>query len=278
MKQVIHICLFLTVLVFSSFIFQESEKKAIKVKIETPQGTMIAVLYDDTPLHRDNFVKNIRDGVYKDLLFHRVIHEFMIQGGDPDSRTAQAGQQLGNGTLGYTIPAEFRPNHYHRKGVLAAARMGDDVNPKKESSSCQFYIVHGKVFEDTVLTMMEGRINQQMKNQIFNELLVKPEHAGLLKKAQDAVAGKNQAALQEVINILNPAIEEEFAKRGAFAFSAEQRKYYTTQGGAPHLDGNYTVFGEVIEGMEVIDKIAKEKTDAYNRPLTDVKMNITLIE
>lgn len=278
MKQVIHICLFLSALVFSSFVLIPQDKKATKVRIETTHGVMVAVLYDDTPLHRDNFIKNIREGVYKDLLFHRVINEFMIQGGDPDSRNAQPGQVLGNGSLGYTIPAEFRPNHYHRKGVLAMARQGDDVNPKKESSSCQFYIVHGKVFEEKVLGMMEERVNQQTKNQIFNELLMKPENAALLKKAKDAVAAKDQAKLQEVVNTLNPAIEEEFAKRGKFAFSEEQKKAYTSLGGAPHLDGSYTAFGEVIEGLEVLDKIAAEKTDQYNRPATDIKMNITIIE
>ncbi|MBX7095930.1 MAG: peptidylprolyl isomerase, partial [Flavobacteriales bacterium] len=186
MKQVIHICLFLIGLNINLFAQSQSSNGPVKIKIETTLGNMVAVLYDDTPLHRDNFVKNIKEGVYKDLLFHRVIKEFMIQGGDPDSKNAPAEKVLGNGSLGYTIPAEFKTNHYHKKGVLAMARQGDDVNPKKESSSCQFYIVHGKVFEDNVLTMMEDRFNQQTRNQIFNEFLMKTENAEWLKKAQDA--------------------------------------------------------------------------------------------
>lgn len=278
MKQVIHICLFLIGLNINLFAQSQSSNGPVKIKIETTLGNMVAVLYDDTPLHRDNFVKNIKEGVYKDLLFHRVIKEFMIQGGDPDSKNAPADKVLGNGSLGYTIPAEFKPNHYHKKGVLAMARQGDDVNPKKESSSCQFYIVHGKVFEDNVLTMMEDRFNQQTRNQIFNEFLMKTENAEWLKKAQDAVNAKDNAKLQEVVNHFSPQIEEELTKRGKFAFTAEQRKIYTTLGGAPHLDGNYTVFGEITEGLDVIDKIAAEVTDRYDRPVKNIIMNISIIE
>lgn len=278
MKQVIHICLFLIGLNINLFAQSQSSNGPVKIKIETTLGNMVAVLYDDTPLHRDNFVKNIKEGVYKDLLFHRVIKEFMIQGGDPDSKNAPADKVLGNGSLGYTIPAEFKPNHYHKKGVLAMARQGDDVNPKKESSSCQFYIVHGKVFEDNVLTMMEDRFNQQTRNQIFNEFLMKTENAEWLKKAQDAVNSKDNAKLQEVVNHFSPQIEEELTKRGKFAFTAEQRKIYTTLGGAPHLDGNYTVFGEITEGLDVIDKIAAEVTDRYDRPVKNIIMNISIIE
>lgn len=278
MKQVIHICLFLIGLNINLFAQSQSSNGPVKIKIETTLGNMVAVLYDDTPLHRDNFVKNIKEGVYKDLLFHRVIKEFMIQGGDPDSKNAPAEKVLGNGSLGYTIPAEFKTNHYHKKGVLAMARQGDDVNPKKESSSCQFYIVHGKVFEDNVLTMMEDRFNQQTRNQIFNEFLMKTENAEWLKKAQDAVNAKDNAKLQEVVNHFSPQIEEELTKRGKFAFTAEQRKIYTTLGGAPHLDGNYTVFGEITEGLDVIDKIAAEVTDRYDRPVKNIIMNISIIE
>lgn len=277
MKQVIHTCLFVSALIFSSFTLFKAPSGTVKIKVETPMGNIVAVLYDETPLHRDNFLKNIKEGVYNNLLFHRCIQEFMIQGGDPDSREAKPGQVLGNGGLNYTVPAEFRKEHFHKKGALAAARMGDDVNPHKASSSTQFYIVQGKVFEDNVLTMMEERNNQQIRNAIFNEILQRPENAEMLKEAIAASQKGDQAKIQEIVTKLTPAIEEEFAKR-KFSFSPEQRKAYTTTGGAPHLDGAYTVFGEVIEGLDVIDKIAAEKTDGNSRPLNDIRFSISIVQ
>ena len=177
---------------------------------------MVFVLYDDTPRHRDNFLKLISDHTYDGLLFHRVIGKFMIQGGDPESRDAKQNQMLGSGTLGYTVPAEFRDHHFHKKGALCAARQGDNVNPKKESSASQFYIVQGQVWDEKMLERME----------------------------------------------------KEYHKK----YTPEQRKVYTTIGGTPHLDGDYTVFGEIVEGMDVLDKIAAVQTDRYNRPLKDVKI------
>ncbi len=192
------------------------------VLIETNYGNMVVKLYNETPLHRDNFVKLVREGFYDGLLFHRVINNFMIQGGDPNSKDAPAGVQLGDGNLGYTIPAEFNPALFHKKGALAAARMGDNVNPKKESSSCQFYLVQGQVWNDQVLNMFRQQY------------------------------GKN--------------------------ITEEQAEVYKTVGGTPHLDGDYTVFGETVEGIEVIDKIAAVKTGAMDRPLENVTMRISILE
>ena len=197
-------------------------EKVFYVKIETSYGDMVVKLYNETPKHRDNFLKLVREGTYDDLLFHRVIKDFMIQGGDPNSRTAKPGQMLGDGELGYTIPAEFVPTLYHKKGALAAARQGDQVNPRKESSSCQFYIVQGNKWDANRLAMVEQRMGK--------------------------------------------------------SFTPEQAQVYATLGGTPFLDGDYTVFGEVVEGMEVIDKIAATKTGPNDRPVEDVKMKLEVLE
>lgn len=197
-------------------------EKKYYVLIETTYGNMTVELFNETPNHRDNFIKLVKEGFYNDLLFHRVINNFMIQGGDPNSRNTKPGKPLGDGTLGYTIPAEFVPGLIHRKGALAAARQGDAVNPTKASSPCQFYIVQGNVWDAAQLGMM-GR---QM--------------------------GK--------------------------VFSQQQIDTYTTVGGTPHLDGDYTVFGQVVEGLEVIDKIAAVQCDRMDRPVEDVKMKISIIE
>lgn len=198
-----------------------NEKKYF-VLIETSYGNMVAELYNETPKHRDNFLKLVNEGFFNDLLFHRVINHFMIQGGDPASRNARPGQMLGNGNLGYTIPAEFVKGLYHKKGALAAARMGDQVNPTKASSSCQFYIVQGNVWQRDQLQMMSMQMGK--------------------------------------------------------TFSPEQIEVYTTVGGTPHLDDDYTVFGQVIEGLDVIDKIAAVPCGPGDRPVEDVKMKISVIE
>jgi len=191
------------------------------VEMTTNYGKMLLLLYDDTPLHRDNFIKLAVEGTFDGLLFHRVIGKFMIQGGDPDSRGAKPGKMLGEGTLGYNIPAEFRPNLFHKRGALCAAREGDMVNPKKESSASQFYIVQGRVWNTEELDNLQKRMKREI--------------------------------------------------------SAEQRDVYTTIGGTPFLDGEYTVFGEVIEGMEVVDKIAAVKCDKNDRPLEDVRIENVIV-
>lgn len=278
MKQVFHSCLFLLFLSLTSFFIRQEKEKLPEIRIETDLGTMVAVLYNDTPLHRDNFLKNIRNHVYDSLLWHRVINEFMIQGGDPESKTAASGVALGNGGLGYTVKPEFIPGHFHKKGVLAAARQGDDVNPGKESSSSQFYIVHGKVFEERVLHMMEERANNQKRNQIFNALLTQPQNAALLDTVKAALGKNDNEKIQAVYNQLSPEIEKLLLVNGKLQFTKEQIEAYTTIGGAPHLDGAYTVFGEVTEGLDVLDKIAAVPVDQNNRPLQDIRMKISIIE
>lgn len=246
-----------------------------KVRISTDMGDMVVLLYDKTPLHRDNFIKLANDSFYNGTLFHRVIKDFMIQGGDPDSKLAQPGAILGDGGPGYTIKAEFDPALFHKRGTLCAARMGDNVNPNKESSGSQFYIVQGKKFSPSELANIEIRVNQSKRAEIINGIIANPPKE-LQAKVDSARALNTNESYNNLVNDINPFVEKELAKKGVFAFSEEQKKVYTTLGGAPHLDGSYTVFGEVIEGLEVLDKIAAVQKDKNDRPLTDIKMKITL--
>ena len=194
------------------------------VQVTTDYGIMVIRLYDSTPLHRDNFIKLVKEGFYDSLMFHRIIQTFMIQGGDPDSKEAPSGQQLGAGSApGDRIPAEFRDNIIHKKGALAAAR---DDNPEKASSNCQFYIVQGQAYNDTTLNEMECGVRQN-----------------------------------------NPG----------FTYTPFERKTYKTIGGVPFLDQNYTVFGEVIQGLDVLDKIAALPKDGNDRPLQDVRMKMKML-
>ena len=225
-KKVLFLLFFIVISVFSFAQKVDKQKKdgskEYYVKIETSYGDMVVKLYNETPLHRDNFIKLVKEGTYDGLIFHRVINQFMIQGGDPKSRDAKPGQRLGDGELGYTIPAEFVPGLIHKKGALAAARQGDQVNPQKASSSCQFYIVQGTTWDANRLKMVEQRIGK--------------------------------------------------------SYTAEEAEVYATVGGTPFLDGDYTVFGEVVEGMEVIDKIAAVPCGPMDRPIEDVKMKMSIIE
>ena len=215
MKKTLIACL-----VFLSLNAFAAKPKHQFVRISTEKGTCVVLLYNQTPLHRDNFVKITQEGKLSETLFHRVIKSFMIQGGDPDSKTAKPGQALGDGDWGYTVPAEFRDSLFHKKGVIAAAR--DDI-PSKASSACQFYLAQGKVFTDEQLDLLE---QNRLKRKI----------------------------------------------------PTWQREVYKTLGGIPHLDQNYTVFGEVVQGIEMIDTIAAVKKDAADRPVDDVRMTVTVLK
>ena len=246
-----------------------------KLKIETTAGDIVVKLYDDTPKHRDNFIKLAKDGTYEGTLFHRVIKDFMIQAGDPDSKKAAKGQMLGAGDVGYTVPAEFvYPKHFHKKGALSAARQGDNVNPQKASSGCQFYIVTGKVYSDSALLDMERQMNQMRLNNAFNALAQKH-----MKEIYKLRKEGNENALLDLQDTLIAQAEAQVAAEPEFRFTPEQVKAYTTVGGTPHLDGEYTVFGEVLEGMDVVDKIQQAKTDRNDRPETDIRIKkVTLLD
>jgi peptidyl-prolyl cis-trans isomerase B (cyclophilin B) len=248
------------------------------ITIKTDYGNMVAILYDETPKHKQNFIKLVKEKFYDSLLFHRVIQDFMIQGGDPNSKKSVPGQYLGNGGPGYTVEAEFRPQFFHERGVLSAARMGDNVNPTKASSGSQFYIVQGKRHTDEELAQLEQSIQYQRKNMTLREVLFMPEYA-LLK---DVVIQKQTAGDGEWLNSFFEHADTLIAKAkktySPFTFSEQQKQVYKTVGGAPHLDGEYTVFGKVISGLEVIDKIAAVEKGPGDRPVTDVRMMVTVEE
>ncbi len=233
------------------------------ILIETPYGNMKIKLYDKTPKHKANFIKLAKQGFFDGLLFHRVINQFMIQGGDPDSKNAPAGKMLGNGGPGYEIDTEFNDSLFHKKGVIAAAREGDNINPLKKSSGSQFYIVQGRTFTDEELDKLE--VQQSVGNYIAS-------HPEINKEATNYRMTGNKPAFDKLVEEIKKKDNLKIIKIPEF-----KRKVYKTVGGTPHLDNNYTVFGEVIEGLNVIDKIAGVKTDKNDRPIKDVKMTVKVI-
>ena len=251
----------------------DRDRQSTYVSIATDKGEIVVKLYNDTPVHRDNFIKLAEAGFYDGLLFHRVIKDFMIQGGDPESRNAAPDAGLGSGGPGYTIPAEIVPTHYHKKGALAAARQSDNVNPRKESSGSQFYIVTGNVFTEGQLAALARQMMQYKEQQLFNAL-ASERRAEIMQMRRD----KDQAGLAALQEELVAQVKEQMPKSAAEFFSEEQRQAYTTVGGAPHLDGEYTVFGEVVEGFDVLDKIQAVATRAGDRPEKDIKMRVKVLQ
>lgn len=265
-------------LLFNSFKYGDEAPKQKIVTIETSYGTMKVLLYDETPKHRDNFLKLTEQHFFDSLLFHRVINNFMIQGGDPDSKGAPAEKSLGDGGPGYDIDAEFVPSLFHKKGVIAAAREGDQVNPMKKSSGSQFYIVQGKVFTVEQLRQMEDKINFPKKKKLVFDYIEKPENIALKQKIDSLQKTQDIKTLNETLTEIATLLEPEYQKLDLFKYTDAQINVYTTLGGTPHLDQNYTVFGEVIEGLAIIDSIAAVPTNKSDRPLNDVMMKITLFE
>ncbi len=270
-----HTIVFLFVItLFFSFSCGQAEKKSsdIQVKIETELGDILIKLYEKTPQHRDNFLKLAKEGLYDDLLFHRVIKGFMIQGGDPDSKDAEPGKRLGGGDLGYTIPAEFDSTLFHKKGALAAARQGDQQNPEKRSSGSQFYIIQGRTFTTEQLNEMENKMNVQRAQSVLRNHF---------KKHQEEINKLRSEGKQDDFQIrmaeIREAVDAEVSQLPPLKISEEKKQAYSTIGGYPSLDGNYTVFGEVIEGLDVIDKIAAVETDDFDRPKVDLKMKVKVL-
>jgi peptidylprolyl isomerase len=246
---------------------QEKEKLVL---ISTNKGDVKIKLYNETPKHRDNFLKLVDDKFYEGVIFHRVINQFMIQGGDPLSKNTDSTGRVGNGGPGYTLDAEIVPGLYHKKGALAAARLGDDVNPTKKSSGSQFYIVHGKTFSTTDLDKLTEQKNNQMKQKGFTDFLKKPENKEYSDRFNKIQSERDQAAFKVFIEEVTPLIDVIFESLPKYEYTATQKAIYGTQGGAPYLDGDYTVFGEVIEGIEIVDTIAAVPVDGKSKPLEDV--------
>lgn len=259
---------------FMAFSYQDGENKEQLVLISTNYGDMTVKLYNETPKHRDNFIELVKKGGYDSLLFHRVIYGFMIQGGDPDSKHAEQGKRLGNGGPGYTVPAEFVDTIFHKKGALAAAREGDNVNPEKKSSGSQFYLVQGKVFTDKELDQVDQRRMNMFRDQVFSDFMSEAGNEEYKEHYQAARKAKDQEALNGVMEEINPELEKRLA---AYKLSPKQREIYKTTGGVPHLDGAYTVFGELVDGFNVLDSIATVRTDRADRPMEDVVMEMKLL-
>ncbi|MDY4043678.1 MAG: peptidylprolyl isomerase [Marinifilaceae bacterium] len=252
-------------------ICQEKEQRVI---VETSLGNMTFKLYNDTPQHRDNFIRLAREGQYDGTLFYRVVKNFMIQGGSSDSRNARPGQALGYGQE-INIPAEIRNNHYHKKGALAAPRQPDNMNPKKESDISQFYIVHGKKYTGEEIDEYVKSINAPIKRAI-QEKYYYPK-----KSILDSLrAQKNVPEFRKIAGQVKAQINAEWAKNTQKIDMPEnKRQDYINLGGCPHLDKEYTIFGEMIDGFEVLDRIASLPTDKRSRPLNDVKIiHVKIVE
>lgn len=269
------ICVTLILLVFKGPLSAQTFGSETVI-LETEFGTMKLKLFQETPIHRANFIKLAKRGYFDSLMFHRVINQFMIQGGDSLSKRAKAGDSLGHGEIGYTLPAEFLPGLIHRKGRLCAARESDDINPRMESSPSQFYIVMGKKRSMEDLKKYEDRINKTHYANCARNF-IRSDEGKLLKARYNRLKSENKAdSAQWVNDLIKKKIQEEHLKTREYHFNPQQVETYTTVGGTPHLDGTYTVFGEVIEGLEIIDLIAAVKTDARNRPLRDIRMRVRI--
>ncbi len=241
---------------------QLEEGKPVYVTVSTNMGDVTVMLYDDTPLHRDNFIKLCQDNAYEGVLFHRVIKEFVVQGGDPNSKVHEPGALYGDGDGGYTVPAEILSNHFNKRGALIDAKEGDEVNPERESAGTQFCFIQGKVWNDEELDGIEKRINNIRRNWLYYvfQSRLKKQHPELADEANaDELHMQTSLMLEDTLAQLQPMVIPE-----------EHRQVYRTIGGSPHLDGSVTIFGEVVEGLDIVEKISLVETDKNDRPLQDV--------
>lgn len=263
--------LFFTILISIILILPScSNNKDYLATIKTNYGDIKLVLFDKTPKHKENFIELANKGFYDSLLFHRVIDNFMIQTGDPNTRSSSDPQSFGQGGPGYTIPPEFNPELIHEKGMVAAARMGDNVNPKKESSGSQFYIVEGMVYTEE--SLRDSRVNYNELYKCFGNLIQRSGYVELNQKAMQLQTENKLDELKALILSYKDVCEQDYDVELDQPLTQQQIDVYTTVGGVPHLDGGYTVFGEVVQGMDVVEKIAAVKTAPGDRPIEDVIM------
>ena len=245
----------------------ENQMNETQVLMHTSMGDIQLKLYNETPKHRDNFIQLVKDGTYNGLLFHRVIKDFMIQGGDVTSKDAPMNKSLGAGDLGYTVPAEFNyPKYFHKKGALCAARTGDEVNPERASSASQFYIVTGKKYSEAELNQMEKQLENRLKQSIFARLQAENK-----PKIMEYYRSGNKEEMAILRDTLIGKTELEAEKRkDETKLPKELREIYKTEGGVPFLDNQYTVYGEVVKGIEVVEAIQNVKTNKQDRPTENV--------
>ncbi len=240
----------------------DADNQKTYVTVHTNQGDFTLMLYDDTPVHRDNFIRLCKDGTYEGVLFHRVIKDFLIQGGDPQSKERIPGKGYGDGDGGYVVYNEILPDHFCKKGALIDAKLGDDVNPTRMSAGTQFCVVQGKTFTDEQLDATEARMNEWHKNHLYHlaryELMLENPELSKIENGDLLNAKARERA------------EKQYAEQGKVTISPERREVYKTIGGTPHLDGTVTIFGELVEGQDIVEKITLMKTDEMDRPLSDV--------
>lgn len=247
------------------------DKKFQHAKIETQYGNIVVKLYNSTPNHTNNFVKLTEEKFFDGIIFHRVIKDFVVQGGDPDTKKAEPEKLYGEADAGYLVDAEIVDTIIHKRGAIAMAREGDDLNPEKKSSSSQFYFVVGKVFTNEQLDSLEIKLYNKKVSKFRNGV-----YSELMKQMGDTLNNTKLTAKIEAISLAK--VDSFRIVTPLVKFSEQQRKTYTTIGGIPHLDGNYTIFGEVIEGYEIVEKISLVETDENDRPKQDIKMKISLIK
>lgn len=241
---------------------KQADNQKTYVTVHTNQGDFTLMLYDDTPVHRDNFIRLCKDGTYEGVLFHRVIKDFLIQGGDPQSKERIPGKGYGDGDGGYVVYNEILPDHFCKKGALIDAKLGDDVNPTRMSAGTQFCVVQGKTFTDEQLDATEARMNEWHKNHLYHlaryELMLENPELSKIENGDLLNAKARERA------------EKQYVEQGKVTISPERREVYKTIGGTPHLDGTVTIFGELVEGQDIVEKITLMKTDEMDRPLSDV--------
>jgi len=257
-----NITIFLALLAFMSCSSPSTNENTL-VSVRTTLGDIKLKLYDNTPLHRDNFISLLNSHIYDGVSFHRIIKEFMIQAGDPSTSTVLSEEQIDTLST-YTIPAEFKKEYFHKKGALAAARMGNDVNPEMRSSGTQFYIIHGTISSYDDLMLTEEHINSNIKQALFNKMI-----KDISDSARLSGVPLQDAEVQELASL---KMFDNLSATPDFKYSEDKINMYTTIGGVPRLDGTYTVFGEVVEGLDVVDRIAEVPTDKNYKPLNDIRI------
>jgi peptidyl-prolyl cis-trans isomerase B (cyclophilin B) len=244
--------------------------KPVYVTVCTTMGDVTVILYDDTPLHRDNFIRLCRSNEYEGMIFHRVIKEFVVQGGDPESKARVPGILYGDGYGGYTVPAEILPHYFNKRGALIDAKEIDADNPERASAGTQFCFVQGAVLNDEQLDQREVRINDIRRNWLYHKFLTQ------LKKEKTALTN-DSLQLQQLSDMASLMVADTLAETGPINIPADRREVYKTIGGVPHLDGSVTIFGEVVEGFDIVEKMSLVKTDTNDRPLTDIVIKSTRV-